>query len=95
MWDLPGMARTSLLAIDGHFLCLGEFGQLWLLTCSPEKPQVVAEIDYADPVLGQKLIGASRPVLEPPCWAAPVVAHGLLYLRGRSRLICLELIPQP
>jgi len=92
LWDVPGMARTSLLAIDGHFLCLGEFGQLWLLRCTPEKPEQLAAIDYADPAIGQKLLGEAKPVLSAPCWAAPIVSHGLLYLRGKDRLICLELV---
>ena len=26
-------------------------------------------------------------------WAAPVLSHGLLYVRGANRLVCLELIP--
>jgi outer membrane protein assembly factor BamB len=94
MWDVPGMSRTSLLAIDDHFLCLAEFGQLWLLKLTPEKPEQIATIDYADPEIGQKLLGKKGPVLEYPCWAAPVVSHGLLYLRGKDRLICLELIPE-
>lgn len=92
-WDQPGLARTSLLAIDGHLLCLGEFGQLWLLKCTPEKAVQVASVDYSDPAVGQRLLGKSAPVLEYPCWAAPIVSHGLLYLRGKDRLICLELIP--
>jgi hypothetical protein len=91
LWDQPGMSRTSLLAIDGHFLCLGEFGQLWLLKLSKDKPEVVAAVDYADPLLGKKLLGEAKPVLEYPCWAAPVVSHGLLYLRGKDRLICLKI----
>jgi hypothetical protein len=94
LWDQPRMARTSLTAIDGHFLCLGEYGQLWLLKLTPEKPEVIAVVDYADPAIGQKLLSEKKPVLEYPCWAAPVVAHGLLYLRGKDRLICLELIPE-
>jgi hypothetical protein len=28
-----------------------------------------------------------------PAWAAPILSHGLLYLRGADRLVCLELIP--
>jgi hypothetical protein len=44
--------------------------------------------------MGKKLIGQAGPVLGYPCWAAPIVSHGLLYLRGKDRLICLELIPQ-
>jgi hypothetical protein len=93
MWDQPRMARTSLLAIDGHVLCLGEFGQLWLLKCSPEKLTVIAAIEYSDPETCQKITGKAEPLLEYPCWAAPLVSHGLLYLRGKDRLICLELIP--
>jgi hypothetical protein len=29
-----------------------------------------------------------------PCWAAPIVSHGLMYVRGDERLLCLELIPE-
>ena len=29
-----------------------------------------------------------------PCWAAPIVSHGLMYLRGEERLVCVELIPK-
>jgi outer membrane protein assembly factor BamB len=92
-WSHRGMSRTSLLLIDGHFLCLGEYGQLWLLKANPDKYEEVAAIDYGDPALGSELIGEERPVLKYPCWAAPIVSHGLLYLRGDDRLICLELIP--
>ena len=94
MWSQPGMARTSLLAIDGHFLCLGEYGQLWLLKTSAQKYEEVAVLDLSDPALGQKHIGQSRPLLKYPCWAAPIVAHGLLYVRGDDRLLCFELIGQ-
>jgi outer membrane protein assembly factor BamB len=92
-WSQPRMARTSLLWIDGHFLCLGEYGQLWLLKANPEKFEQVALTDYSDVDLGAKLIGRAEPILEAPCWAAPIVSHGLVYLRGNDRLICLELIP--
>ena len=94
-WSQPRMARTSLLWIDGHFLCLGEYGQLWLLKANPDKFDQVALVDYSDVDLGAKLIGRPVPILEAPCWAAPIVSHGLLYLRGNGRLICLELIPEP
>ena len=36
----------------------------------------------------------SRRELLAAAWAAPVLSHGLLYLRGRDRLVCLELIPE-
>jgi outer membrane protein assembly factor BamB len=94
MWSQPGMNRTSLTYLDGHFLCLGELGQLWLIKANPQKYEEVAMIDYSDPKLGQPLLGTPGPVLRPYCWAAPVVSHGLLYVRGADRLLCLELIPE-
>jgi hypothetical protein len=33
------------------------------------------------------------PLLRMPAWSPPVLSRGLLYLRGRDRLIALELIP--
>jgi hypothetical protein len=95
MWSQRGMARCSLTYIDGHFLCLGEYGQLWLLTANPNKFEEIATIDYGNPSLGVKLGGEPGPVLKHPCWAAPIVSHGLLYLRGEGRLVCFELIPEP
>ena len=73
-WSEPGMTRSSLLYVDGHFVCLGEFGQLWLLKANPKKYEEVALLDLSEPALGQKLIGQSRPLLKYPCWAAPIVA---------------------
>jgi hypothetical protein len=32
-------------------------------------------------------------LLRAPAWAAPIISHGLLYVRGKDRLVCLELIP--
>ena len=37
---------------------------------------------------------ADRKLLERPCWAAPILSHGLLYVRGKNRLACVELIPE-
>ena len=34
------------------------------------------------------------PLLKYPCWAAPILSHGLLYVRSANRLVCLELIPR-
>ncbi len=97
MWSVPGMSRSSLTMIDGHFLCLGEFGQLWLLKVNPQRYEEIATIDYASPAIGERLLGLpgdERPALKYPCWAAPIVSHGLVYVRGEDRLLCLELIPE-
>jgi hypothetical protein len=37
---------------------------------------------------------AEKPLLRQPCWAAPILAHGLMFVRGDNRLACLELIPE-
>lgn len=94
MWSVPEMTRSSLLLIDGHFICLGEYGQLTLFKPNPEKFEPVTQVDLAAPPGGK--VGSDtdpRRLLDFPCWAAPVVSHGLLYLRGDKRLICLGLIP--
>ena len=83
-WREPRLARASLLYVDGHFICLSEDGALRLLRATPEQYEVVAEFTPRDP--------AGEPLLDYPAWAAPVLSHGLLYVRGSNRLACLELI---
>ncbi|MBP89976.1 MAG: hypothetical protein CMJ64_25250 [Planctomycetaceae bacterium] len=84
--------RSSLLYVDGHFVQLGEFGTLRLLKVNPEKYEPVSEVMLirkpVDPDLGP------RPLLRSPCWAAPILSHGLLYVKGKDRLVCMELIPE-
>lgn len=87
MWSVPGLTRCSLLYVDGHFVSQGEYGQLQLIKANPEKYELVAEVLYRDGAL-------PRPLLKYPAWAAPILSHGLLYVRGADRLVCLELIPE-
>jgi outer membrane protein assembly factor BamB len=114
MWRQPRLTRTSLLLVDGHFVCLGEDGTLRLLKVNPHRYEEISAIPRRqpdqdsepepgrDPGPSRRIVvrQASREgapgaesLLEYPCWAAPVLAHGLLYVRGRDRLVCLELIP--
>jgi hypothetical protein len=67
--------------VDGHFLYLCEDGLLVLVKINPRSYEEVARWD----------LGAAG-LLDYPCWAAPVLSHGLLYLRGNGRLLCVELI---
>ncbi len=87
LWSQPGMSRCSLLHVDGHFVCLGEDGVLRLLKVNPAKYEEVAKVTLKS--------AAGEPLLNSPCWAAPVLSHGLLYIRGRDRLLCVDLIPNP
>jgi outer membrane protein assembly factor BamB len=84
-WSEPDLTRTSLLMVDGHFVCLSENGQLRLLKVNPEKYEEVSRIDP------ESEAGA---LLKYPCWAAPILSHGLLYVRAPHHLLCLELIPE-
>ena len=94
MWSEFGLTRSSLLYADGHFVCLSEDGTLRLLRVNPEKYDVVAEVMLRDTTAGPSPAGLPPPrLLKPPAWAAPVLSHGLLYVRGEDRLVCLELIP--
>jgi outer membrane protein assembly factor BamB len=77
--------RTSLMYVDGHFVCLGEYGTLQLIKANPERCEIVSEVILRD--------AAGKSLLDYPCWAAPILSHGLLYVRGRNRLVCLEIIP--
>jgi outer membrane protein assembly factor BamB len=85
-WSHRRLTRTSLLKVDGHFICLTELGDLLLLKVNPKKLELVS-------LLQMTKAGTDEPLLEYPCWAAPILAHGLLYIRGKDRLVCLELIP--
>ena len=78
-WTRRTRSRGTLLMADGYFVCLAENGRLSLFKVSPEKYDEVSHSDV--------------PELEYPCWAPPVLSHGLLYVRGKGRLVCLELIP--
>ena len=89
MWSEPDLKRCSLLLVDGHFVCLSEDGALRLLKVNPKKYEEVSRVDLKRTEDGEEV-----PLLQYPAWAAPVLSHGLLYLRGRDRLVCLELIPE-
>jgi outer membrane protein assembly factor BamB len=88
------LTRCSLLFVDGHFVCLGEDGTLRLLRANPNKYDLVAEVVLTERTAGANPFGF-RPtrLLKYPAWAAPILSHGLLYVRGADRLVCLELIP--
>jgi outer membrane protein assembly factor BamB len=93
-WSQDGLTRSSLLYVDGHFVCLSEDGTLRLLRANPKKYDPVAGVVLVDKQPGENPFGF-RParLLKYPAWAAPILSHGLLYVRGADRLVCLELIP--
>ncbi len=89
-WSQPRLARTQLLHVDGHLVVHSEVGDLLLVRARPESYQQVGHLRLRGDVDGRTV-----DLLRYPAWAAPVLAHGVLYLRGRGRLAALELIPPP
>jgi outer membrane protein assembly factor BamB len=94
VWSEKGLQRTSLLLVDGHFVCLGEDGVLHLLRVDPKRFDEVSSVELHERDKNGKE-DPSTPLLRPPCWAAPVSSHGLMYVRGKERLACLEANPAP
>ncbi len=86
MWSVPRLSRSSLLYVDGHFVCQTEYGDLILLKANPRKfePVSIARLTDED----------GRPLLKYPCWAAPILVNGRMYVRGDGRLICLKIMDE-
>ena len=78
-WERRRTTRCTLTLVDGHFVCLSEYGVLSLVKVNPQKYEEVSKYEV--------------PELVYPCWAPPVVSDGVLYLRGKGKLVALELIP--
>ena len=55
-----------------------------LLKCTPEKLEVISEVSSLRDE-------NSRLLVKYPAWAAPVLADGYLYIRGKDRLVCFDL----
>ena len=104
LWSEPGLGRSSAVLVGSsrgaHLIVLGEFGDLVLVKAVPEGFLTVSRSRPVDPAAAQgnavqkpldNLQRANGELLAAPCWAAPVVAHGYLYVRGEGRLVCLDL----
>jgi hypothetical protein len=92
MWREKGLGRSSLLLVDGHFVCLSEDGPVRLLRVNPKMYDEVSRVDLR-PIGADGKPDPAVELLEPPCWAAPILSNGLMSVRGKERLVCLELIP--
>lgn len=92
-WFEPGLGRASLAAVDGHLVVLSEFGELLLVKAAAESYAEVSRVRIA--AAGARGADAEEGLLAAPCWAAPVIARGYLFVRGRGRIVCLDLLPGP
>jgi outer membrane protein assembly factor BamB len=95
MWSEPGLARSCLLLADGRFVCLSEEGTLRLFKPNPERYEPLATTVLRDEKAPPSQFGFGPPsLLKSPAWAAPILSHGLMYVRGKDRVVCVELIPR-
>ncbi len=83
-WSVPRLSRSTLLYVDGHFIVLTEYGQLLLIEATPEEYRVVSELDLSRPE-------GDRGAIRHPAWNPPILARGLLYVRGKDRLLAFDL----
>ncbi len=82
--------RSSVLWADGYLIVLGEYGRLELIKPTPDKLTVLASCELNEIEDKQD----KAPLLNYPCWAAPILSNGKLYVRGNDRLVCFQLIPK-
>ena len=83
VWGQRVDERASLLWVNDYFIYLGEYGRLMLLKCTPEKMEILSEAVPRDE--------NGRQFIEYPAWSAPALSNGRLYIRGKDRLVCLDL----
>jgi outer membrane protein assembly factor BamB len=71
------LGRGASIAVDGQFILLGEAGHLGSMVISPREPLARSATD--------------EPLIEGPCYTAPALHRGLLYLRNQDTVVCLSL----
>ena len=84
-WSKSGLGRTTATAVDGYLVVLGERGDLRLVKASPNRYEEVTRWECKK----------RDECLEYPAWAAPIVADGRMYVRGKNQLICFQLSKKP
>lgn len=74
-WQQRGFGEGSLIFADGHLIVLGTSGNLALVEATSTA--------YREKARAQ--------VLRGKCFTAPALAHGKLYLRNESEIVCVAL----
>ena len=82
-WKYDRLSRASITWVDGHFVVMGEQGELLLIKANPEKIEIVTRYEPGN--------GDNQIRFKYPCWAAPVIADGKLFVRGKDKLACFKL----
>ena len=74
-WKERGFGQGSVMLADGQLIVLGDTGKLAIAPATPEGFQVKSTFRFS----------------ENRCLSVPVLAHGKLYLRDESDLVCFRL----
>lgn len=78
LWEWPHeIGRGASLAVGNRFLLLGEQGHLASMEISPRKPLLRSM--------------TAKPIVKGPCFIAPALHRGLLYVRSEKQLVCFDL----
>jgi len=80
-WSQAGLGRCSLTYADGQLVCMADSGSLFVVRANPEQFELTT----------QYLPVNRDSAFAPPCYAAPILSHGLLYVRDARRVTCLDL----
>src|SRR5262249_24441887 len=75
-WEDRRPGKCSVLAFDGHLICVNERGTVRLLEANPDKYVPKGEIDG---------------LMTYKAWATPALLKGRLYLRDEKNLACVDL----
>lgn len=70
-----GLGRASFLMAEGHLIALGERGDLALIEATPDRYHEKERVK----------------AMSYPCWTPPILARGLLFLRGETELAAFDL----
>lgn len=80
-WSEAGYGRCTLMYADGNLVGLSDSGSLFVIRANPERLELIAR--HEPPV--------RELAFAPPCYAAPIISHGLLYVRDARKLYCFDL----
>lgn len=75
-WEDRRPGKCSVLAFDGHLICVHERGTVRLIEANPDKYVPKGEIDG---------------LMTYKAWATPALLKGRLYLRDEKNLACVDL----
>jgi outer membrane protein assembly factor BamB len=80
-WKEAGFGRCNLMYVDGNLIGLSDTGSLFVLRANSQRLERLTRYEPLD----------RDSAFSQPCYAAPIVSHGLLYVRDARKLYCFDL----